>query len=177
MFFEYWGVPPMTPHKNKKTIKSYSLPLNHKPACNFSEKQTVGMNLRYILLSFTDGRCIRPLSLKKYCAHKLVTRSKGLQHILILLAIWPLSSRWGNWFFHYTIVVSFPLSFWLQQLYRENEKKRKEKITFMLLLFKIHLCTHSYIPSDGSGLADQVWKFAVSGVWQQHATCSSHNAE
>lgn len=47
----------------------------------------------------------------------------------------------------------------------------------MLLLSKIHLCTHSYIPSDGSGLADQVWKFAVSGVWQQHATCSSHNAE
>lgn len=88
------------------------------------------MNLRYIVLSFTDVRCIRPLSLKKYCAHKLVTRSKGLQHILILLAIWPLSSRWGNWFFHYTIVVSFPLSFWLQQLYRENEKKRKEKNNF-----------------------------------------------
>lgn len=53
-----------TPQK-QKTIKSYCLPLNYKPACNFCEKQTVGMNLRYILLSFTNGRCSRPLSLKK----------------------------------------------------------------------------------------------------------------
>lgn len=33
------------------------------------------------------------------------------------------------------------------------------------------------VPSDGSGLADQVWKFAVSGVWQQHAAHSSHKAK
>lgn len=47
----------------------------------------------------------------------------------------------------------------------------------MLWLSKIHVWTHSYIPSDGSGLTEQVWKFAVSGVWQQHATCSSYDAE
>lgn len=33
------------------------------------------------------------------------------------------------------------------------------------------------VPSDGSGLADQVWKFAVSRVWKQNAACSSHKAE
>lgn len=41
----------------------------------------------------------------------------------------------------------------------------------------VHLFTHSHIPSDGFGLADQVGEFAVFCIWQQHANPSSHNAQ
>lgn len=48
----------------------------------------------------------------------------------------------------------------------------------ILLLSKkrVHSQWHA-LPFDGSGLADQVWKFAVSGVWQHHAACSSRKAK
>ncbi len=53
----------------------------------------------------------------------------------------------------------------------------RQVVIFIFIDHCSNIFTEVNIPSDRFGLADKVRKFAVSGVWQQHANSSIRDAD